>query len=232
MIPAASRYQEALAGHVRYKISETLDDKEAAEALRQAYIDDVRVYESYHKCMIKDPHTSCSNGEFLARRCKEIDEGLKMGRLHLGDKWTSDLPIVPQNCPNIQGVAQNEKLTVTQSQTRNTFALGYRIKLGQGQPDGGSILWHVLRPNSINIQPKLRGARPDWAQLCGAEDIKKYMQESGITKASLLSLCSNLLDPLLLAAPFIATARMLYRKVLGEVELPTWKSVVPAHYHG
>ena len=154
-----------------------------------------------------------------------------MGRLQLGDKWTSDLPFVPPDCPNIQGVSRDGTLTVSQSTTRNTSALGYRIKLGQGQPDGGSILWRVLRPNSLNIQPKLRGARPDWAQLCGAEDIKNYIQESGITKASLLSLCSNLFDPLTLAAPFIATARMLFRKVLREVELPAWKSAVPPQYY-
>ena len=210
-----------LAGHVRYRISLTLEDEAAAEMLRQAYIDDVMVYETYDECQIEGPHQACSNGETLVRRCKQIDDGLKMGRLQLGDKWTSDLPFVPPDCPNIQGVSREETLTVSQGTTRNTSALGYRIKLGQGQPDGGSILWCVLRPNSLNIQPKLCGARPDWAQLCGAEDIKNYIQESGITKASLLSLCSNLFDPLTLAAPFIATARMLFRKVWREVELPT-----------
>ena len=46
-----------------------------------------------------------------------------------------------------------------------------------------------------------------------------------MTKGSLLSLCANLFDPLLLAAPFIATARMLFRKVIREVgdTLPSWK---------
>ena len=55
-----------------------------------------------------------------------------------------------------------------------------------------------------------------------------------MTKGSLLSLCANLFDPLLLAAPFIATARMLFRKVIREVgdTLPTWKSKIPAQYYG
>ena len=70
----------------------------------------------------------------------------------------------------------------------------------------GSILWRLLCSNRLNIQPKLQGGCPDLAQLCGADDIKKYIHESGITKASLVSLCRNLFDPLFLAPPFIATA--------------------------
>ena len=141
---------------------------------------------------------------------------------------------LPPDCPNIWGVSEDKKLTVSQGTTCNTSALGYRIQLGKGEPDGGSIRWRVLRPNSINIQPKLRGARLDWAQLCGAEDIKKYISTHGITKSSLLSVVSNLFDPLSLAGPFVATARMLYRKVLREVgeTLSTWKSPVPTQYHG
>ena len=52
-----------------------------------------------------------------------------------------------------------------------------------------------------------------------------------MTKGTLLSLCSNLYDPLLLSAPFIASARMLFRKVLREVDLPSWKSPVPETYY-
>ena len=52
-----------------------------------------------------------------------------------------------------------------------------------------------------------------------------------MTKGTLLSLCSNLYDPLLLSAPFIASARMLFRKVLREVDLPSWKSPVPDTYY-
>ena len=48
-----------------------------------------------------------------------------------------------------------------------------------------------------------------------------------MTKGTLLSLCSNLIDPLLLSVPFIATAWVLFRKVLREVALPSWKSTVP-----
>ena len=58
-------------------------------------------------------------------------------------------------------------------------------------------------------------------------DIKKYLEEHGMTKGTLLSLCSNLIDPLLLSVPFIATAWVLFRKVLREVALPSWKSTVP-----
>ena len=52
-----------------------------------------------------------------------------------------------------------------------------------------------------------------------------------MTKGTLLSLCSNLFDPLLLSALFIATTRMLFRKVLREVDLPRWKSPVPECYY-
>ena len=54
--------------------------------LRQAYIDDVMVYETYDECQIEGPHQACSDGATLVRRCKQIDDGLKMGRLQLGDK--------------------------------------------------------------------------------------------------------------------------------------------------
>ena len=68
-----------------------------------------------------------------------------------------------------------------------TICVGYQIHLGKEEPDGGSILWRVHRPNSINLQHKLSGARTDWAQLCGNEDIKKYIEENGMTKGTLLS---------------------------------------------
>ena len=77
----------------------------------------------------------------------------------------------------------------------------------------------------------MRGARPDWAQLASSTDIRSYLREHGATKASLLSLCSNLYDPLLLAAAFISTARQLFRLILREVRLPSWKSLVPELYH-
>ena len=63
-----------------------MEDKAAAEMLRQAYIDDVMVYETYDECQIEGPHQVCSDGATLVRRCKQIDDGLKMGRLQLGDK--------------------------------------------------------------------------------------------------------------------------------------------------
>ena len=221
----------AMSSHVRYKISLTMEDEMAAKALQEAYIDDINNYEKYGECQKTDDHTGpCDDGLLLAKRCKEVDKGLQLGHLKLGAKWISDLPKVPPDCPNIEGVSEDETSMLSQK-GQNTSCVGYRIHLGRGEPDGGSIRWRVHRPNSINLQPKLRGARPDWAQLCGSEDIENYLHKNGLTKGTLLSLCSNLYDPLLLSAPFIATARMLFRKVLREVDLPSWKSKVPDTYY-
>ena len=208
----------------------------AAKALEEAYVDDVSNYEKFGECHKSKVHDGpCDDGLLLAQRCKEIDKGLEQGQLKLGSKWVSDLPNLPPDCPNIEGVSGDETLMVAQKGPQ-TSCVRYRIHIGKGEPDGGSIVWRVLRPNSINLQPKLRGARPDWAQLCwaqlcGNEDIKRYLDKNGMTKGTLLSLCSNLFDPLLLSAPFIASARMLFRKVLREVDLPSWKSPVPETYY-
>ena len=200
----------ALAGHVRHQIAETIPEDEAARALREAYMDDVIAYEKFRECQKTGPHRVCSDGDVLVKRCKLIDAGLQKGHFHQGDKWITDLPKVPPDCPNVQGIPEKGDLTLVQSATCNTSALGYRIQLGEGHPDGSSIRWRVLRPNSLNIQPKLGGARPEWAQLCDGNTNKKYIDNNGMTKGTLLSLCSNLFDPLLLTSPFIATARMLF----------------------
>ena len=198
--------------------------------LREGYVDDIFAHERYGECAVTGDHNHCTDGEILALRCKEIDEGLRKGHLHFGDKWVSDLPVVPPDCHNIRGI-DNEQ-TVEHDCHQSTSALGYRIHLGQGQPIGGSILWRVNRQNSLNIEPKLRGARPDWSQLCTTGDTKKYVHEHGITRQSLLSLCSNLFDPLGLATPSLATQRMLFRKVtLEQGNTLAWKSVIPASYH-
>ena len=52
----------ALAGHVRYRISETLEDK---EALRQAYIDNVFAFEKYDDCHKRVPIPSLVMVTFL-----------------------------------------------------------------------------------------------------------------------------------------------------------------------
>ena len=117
-------------------------------------------------------------------------------------------------------------MEITLGGSEQTSALGYRLHLGPGLPEGGVIRWRVHRPHTINLEPKMRGARPDWAQLASSTDIRSYLKEHGATKASLLSLCSNLYDPLLLAAAFISTARQLFRLILREVNLPSWKSLV------
>ena len=36
----------------------------------------------------------------------------------------------------------------------------------------------------------------------------------------------------MLCTPFIATARILFRKVLRQVDLPSWKSKLPEMYYG
>ena len=119
------------------RISLTLEDKVTAKALEEACVDDVTTYEKYGECQER-------GSEFLAQRCKQIDKGVQTGKLQLGSKWTSDLPIFPPNCPNIEVVTEDETLTVVQGATRNMSALGYRIHLGKGEPDGGSIIWRVL----------------------------------------------------------------------------------------
>ena len=122
-------------------------------------------------------------------------------------------------------------MAITLGNAEQTSALGYRVHLGPDLPSGGALLWRVHRPNSLNIEPKQRGARPDWAQLASSTDIRKYLNEHGVSKASLLSLCSNLFDPLLLTAPFISTSRQLFRLVLREVKLDSWKARVPEVYY-
>ena len=128
------------------------------------------------------------------------------------------------------GVA-NKEVTLSLGNAKHTSALGYRLHLGPNQPSGGSLLWRVHRPQTLNLEPKLRGARPVWSQLSNSTEIRQYLREKGVTKASLLSLCSSMFDPLLLTGVFISTARQLFRKVLREVKLDSWKSLVPEQYH-
>ena len=164
----------------------------AAKALQEAYVDDVNNYEKFGECQKSDNDLGpCDDGILLAQRCKEVDKGLQLGHLKLRAKWISDLPKIPPDCPNMEGVSEDGTNMLHQKAQKTSF-VGYRIHLGRGEPDGGSILWRVHRPNTINLQPKLRGARPDWSQLCGSEDIENYLQKNGLTKGTLLSLCSNL----------------------------------------
>ena len=102
----------ALAGHVRHQIAETIPEEEAARELREAYVDDVFAYEKFGECQKTGPHEVCSDGDVLVKRCKLIDVGLQRGHFHLGDKWITDLPKVPPNCPNIQGIPEKGDLTV------------------------------------------------------------------------------------------------------------------------
>ncbi len=174
-------------GNERKKKEENITEEEEEREIREEKVEDVTPYEKFGECQKTGPHTVCSDGDVLVKRCKLIDAGLQKGHFHLGDKWVTDLPKVPPDCPNIQGIPEEGDMTLIQSATRNTSALGYRIQLGKGHPDGGSIRWRVLRPNSLNIQPKLRGARPEWAQLCDGNTIKKYIDDNGMTKGTLLS---------------------------------------------
>ena len=226
-----------LSAHVRYRISLTIagTDAEAAKQLRGAYCDDVSLFEKYGECRkeARDKHI-CEDGEVLVQRAKMVEDALNHAHLHLGQKWVSD--VKQEKCSDkMVGMdadqEEQEEMTLVLGNSCHTSALGYRLHLGPREPAGGSIRWRVHRPQSLNLEPKLRGARPDWAQLASSSDIRAYLKEHGATKSSLLSLCSNLFDPLLLAASFISSARQLFRQILREVKLTSWKDLVPECYH-
>ena len=218
--------------HVRYRVSLTITEQDpvAAKQLRDSYCDDILLFELFGDCNQHGDH-QCGDGEVLAGRAKLVEEALQRAHLHLGDNWKTDID--QEKCSeSMTGVARNDKeVAITLGNSEQTSALGYRVHLGPGLPPGGALLWRVHRPNSLNIEPKQRGARPDWAQLVSSTDIRKYISEHGVSKASLLSLCSNLFDPLLLTAPFISTSRQLFRQVLREVKLDSWKAQVPEVYY-
>ena len=218
--------------HVRYRVSLTIMDQDpiAAKQLRDSYCDDILLFELFGDCSQPGEHR-CDDGEILANRAKLVEEALQQAHLHLGDNWKTDID--QEKCSeSMTGVARNdEEMAITLGSSEQTSALGYRVHLGPRLPPGGALLWRVHRPNSLNIEPKQRGARPDWAQLVSSTDIRKYISEHGVSKASLLSLCSNLFDPLLLTAPFISTSRQLFRQVLREVKLDSWKAQVPEAYY-
>ena len=222
------------AAHVRYRLSLLIEDKdpEAARQLRESYADDIHLAERFGSCRLDgDQEHVCEDGEVLVERAVLVEKVLNDAHLFLGEKWMTD--VNQEKCPpTMTGVTEGgTQVELTLGNSGQTSALGYRLHLGQPQPDGGALLWRVHRPQSLNLEPKSRGARPDWAQLASSRDIRMYLKEHGVTKANLLSLCANLYDPLLLAAPFISSARLLFRQVLREVSLPTWKSMVPERYH-
>ena len=218
--------------HVRYRVSLTITDQDpiAAKQLRDSYCDDILLFELFGDCKQHGDH-QCGDGEVLANRAKLVEQALQRAHLHLGDNWKTDID--QEKCSeSMTGVTRNDQeVAITLGNSEQTSALGYRVHLGPGLPPGGALLWRVHRPNSLNIEPKQRGARPDWAQLVNSTDIRKYIREHGVSKASLLSLCSNLFDPLLLTAPFISTSRQLFRQVLREVKLDSWKAQVPEVYY-
>ena len=109
----------ALSSHVRYRISLTLEDKIAAKAIQEAYVDDTNNYEKYGECHKDGGHAGpCDDGLLLSQRCKEVDKGLELGHLKLGAQWISDLPEVPSDCPNIEGVSDDGTCMLAQkSQT-------------------------------------------------------------------------------------------------------------------
>ena len=233
-----------MSAHVRYRISLTIasTDKEGAKQLKGAYCDDVSLFEKYGECRKSDQSKhKCEDGEVLVQRATVVEQALNHAHLHLGQKWITD--VAQEKCTEkMMGVrapksqtdksqTDSEEKTVMLGNANNTSALGYRLHLGPLQPPGGSIRWRVHRPQSLNLEPKLRGARPDWAQLASSSDIRSYLREHGASKSSLLSLCSNLFDPLLLAASFVSSARQLFRQVLREVKLTSWKDMVPERYH-
>ena len=229
------------AAHVRYRVSLTIKDKDpvAAEQLKDSYCDDVMLFEQFRECasIIQNPAGGdeepryLHDGEVLVSRAKLVEAALNKAHLFLGDKWISDASQEVSG-DTMSGVAAgDQEKEVAIGNSAHTSALGYRLHLGPGHPPGGSLLWRVHRPQSLNLEPKRRGARPEWAQLANSADIREYLRTQGVSKASLLSLTSSLYDPLLLAAVFISTARQLFRKILREVGLMSWKARVPERYH-
>ena len=77
----------ALSSHVRYQISLTLEDKMAAKALQEAYVDDISNYEKFGECHKDDGHVGpCDDGLLLSQRCKEIDKGSGTRTFEVGGK--------------------------------------------------------------------------------------------------------------------------------------------------
>ena len=221
------------AAHVRYRVSQTIKDEDprAAEQLKGSYCDDVTLFQGFdededgEQCVHRGP------GSLLVSRARLVEEALNHAHLHLGDKWITD--VSQEVCGDTMvGVAAGSERSVNLGSSCHTSALGYRLHLGGDHPPGGSLLWKVHRPQTLNLEPKKRGARPEWAQLATTADIRGYLKNQGVSKAGLLSLTSSLFDPLLLAAVFISTARQLFRRILREVELTSWKAKVPERYHG
>ena len=234
----------AFAAHVRYRVSLKIKDQDpvAAEQLRGSYCDDISLFQSFyehdgghHEEEGDHNKENLDSGGLLVKRALLVEEALNQAHLYLGDKWVTDITQgVADRVAGLQrmnGVEEDTDRAVSLGSSCHTSALGYRLHLGHEHPEGGSILWKVHRPESLNLEPKRRGARPAWAQLGSEADIQAYLQEQGVSKAGLLSLTSSLFDPLLLAGIFISTARQLFRKILREVGLPSWKSKVPERYH-
>ena len=224
------------AAHVRYRVSLTIKDRDpvAAKQLRDSYCDDVTLFEMFDEGSSNSANGEheCTDGEILASRAKLVEAALNKAHLFLGDKWVTDAGQTVCGDTMVGVVTGGQEKEVALGNAKFTSALGYRLHLGPDQPSGGALLWRVHRPQSLNMEPKKRGARPAWAQLANSQDIREYLRTQGVSRASLLSLCSSLFDPLLLAAAFISTARQLFRKVLREVQLPSWRSLVPERYHG
>ena len=229
------------AAHVRYRVSLTIKDKDpvAAKQLKDSYCDDVMLFEQFHEgaSIIQNPAGDdeepryLKDGEVLVSRAKLVEAALNKAHLFLGDRWISDASQEVSGDTMIGVAAGGQEKEVAIGNSAHTSALGYRLHLGPGHPPGGSLLWRVHRPQSLNLEPKRRGLRPEWAQLANSADIREYLRTQGVSKASLLSLTSSLYDPLLLAAVFISTARQLFRKILREVGLMSWKARVPERYH-
>ena len=238
--PVASmgmREISSFSAHVRYRISLSIKDQDpaAAQQLRKSYCDDVTVFEKFDENEGDYDSGDCdggySNGRVLVARAMLVEKALNHAHLFLGEKWITD--VNQEVCgESMTGVTEGAERAVNLGSSSCTSALGYRLHLGPEYPPGGSLLWKVHRPQSLNLEPKKRGARPEWSQLATPADIQDYLQNQGVTKAALLSLCSCLFDPLLLAAVFISTARQLFRRVLREVNLCSWKAKVPEKYHG
>ena len=217
----------ALASHCRARTADNITDSIAKCSIKRSYVDDIFLPTLWQTT---GKNCGAEADKVLLDRIQQTNNALNKASLNLGDGWLTDLPqsLIPQNVEGIQGVSKVEsEIEIGAS----TGALGMRWRVGGNLPDGGTFSYRVHRPGSINLLKKQRGKRPAEGELRNRDDIKKFLQSREITKAGLVGLVMNLWDPLGLAIPWTATAKLLYRQVLTESPSLGWKSKIPSRYY-
>jgi hypothetical protein len=224
----------ALASHCRARTADLVEDQVARQSLKESYCDDVylpTLWEQPGGKKIKH-RLPPEPDSLLIDRIKQTESALGKAKLQLGEAgWVTDLDwkILPHDTKGVTGVTSS--LTTRDIGASTTGALGLRWSIGSMLPDGGIFSYRVHRPGSLNLLPKKRGKRPPEGELRSRDDIRKFLQTKGLTKAGLLGLVMNLFDVLQLALPWISTAKQLYREILKENPELGWKQQVPEYYH-